>query len=136
VYNCSHDRTLESLPMCYMLLSSISKATSEIPSFLCKNPCSTVIASFRKIFAHKARTHCCVYVLHAKCKRAQWLCHLKRWCCLQRTVKFTVKTQWLRSYSQDSVFAGSGADGRAVEGDVVDCAYTRYFMFHVLFSCL
>lgn len=36
------------------------------------------------------------------------------------TVSFKIETQWRRSYSSENVFAGSGEDGRAVTGDVVD----------------
>lgn len=36
------------------------------------------------------------------------------------TVVFRVESRWRRSFSSKSVFAGSGADGRAITGDVVD----------------
>ena len=36
------------------------------------------------------------------------------------TVDFFIETQWRRSYSSENVFAGTGEDGRAVSGDVVD----------------
>lgn len=36
------------------------------------------------------------------------------------TVIFTIETQWRRSYSSENVFAGTGVDGRAISGDVVD----------------
>jgi hypothetical protein len=36
------------------------------------------------------------------------------------TVSFLIETQWRRSYSSENVFAGSGTDGRAVAGDIVD----------------
>ena len=36
------------------------------------------------------------------------------------TVTFVIETQWRRSYSSENVFAGSGTDGRAVAGDIVD----------------
>ena len=36
------------------------------------------------------------------------------------TVSFFIETQWRRSYSSENVFAGSGEDGRAISGDVVD----------------
>ena len=36
------------------------------------------------------------------------------------TVSFKIETQWRRSFSSENVFAGSGEDGRAVSGDVVD----------------
>ena len=41
------------------------------------------------------------------------------------TVTFTIETQWRRSYSSENVFAGSGPDGRAVTGDVVDVPGVR-----------
>jgi hypothetical protein len=41
------------------------------------------------------------------------------------TVTFFIETQWRRSYSSENVFAGSGADGRAVAGDIVDVPGVR-----------
>ena len=35
-------------------------------------------------------------------------------------VTFRIESQWRRSFSTQDVFTGSGADGRAVTGDVVD----------------
>ncbi|EKX53425.1 hypothetical protein GUITHDRAFT_101127 [Guillardia theta CCMP2712] len=35
------------------------------------------------------------------------------------TVQFTIKTEWKRSFSTGSIFAGRGEDGRAVTGDQV-----------------
>ena len=36
------------------------------------------------------------------------------------TVNFLIETQWRRSYSSENVFSGTGEDGRAVSGDIVD----------------
>jgi hypothetical protein len=43
----------------------------------------------------------------------------------ERTVVFTLRTMWLRSYSAGSVFEGSGEDERAIVGDIVDLTGTE-----------
>jgi len=44
-------------------------------------------------------------------------------------VTFRIESQWRRSFSTQDVFTGSGADGRAVTGDVVDIVGVQVCFF-------